>query len=168
MIKIAQDTVSQNFAVLVSKFETIRETFKVASQVQRILAKSGVTTVSVTKQGVEVEFVSYDDTVSSDNVLWALVDSFNVGPGYWDNFGIYIEYQNGDVVVQTNKDGSTIKINHKNAHKLREDEEFPYNFAGGLQFAQFMRDTVRIDVPCGHAPAREVAQDLQDLLDSLD
>lgn len=166
MIKITQNKESQNFVVTVS-FETSRETFKVSSQVQRILSKSGVATVSVTKQGFVVEFTSYNDNITVDDVLWILVDTFNVGYGFWDNFGIYIETILKQGVVQTNKDGSTIKMTHKNAHKLREDKEFPYNFTGGIQYFEIWCDTVRIDFPSTHVAALQVAQDLIELLDSL-
>lgn len=167
MIKITQNEESQNFVVSVVK-PTIKETWQVANRVARVLAKQGVTTVSVAKQGVvEVEFSSYNDEISADDVLWLLTDTFNVGYGYWDYLGFYIESDNDNGTIQTNKDGSCVKIMHKNSHKLRDNEEFPYTFAGGLQYFEIWRDTVRIDFPSSHNNALQVAQDLQNLLDSL-
>lgn len=165
MIKITQNEVTKNFTVTVSKFETIKETYQVASQVQRILAKSGVVSTSTKNGEFVVDFSSYNDNITVDNVLWLLVDGFNVG--YHDDLGIYIESLADGVSVATNKDGSTVKLKHKNAYKLRQDSEFPYTFAGGLQYFQIFQDTVRIDFPSSHINALQVAQDLLDLLDSL-
>lgn len=164
MIKITQNEVTKNFTVTVSKFETIKETYQVASQVQRILAKSGVVSTSTKNGEFVVDFSSYNDEITVDNVLWLLVD----GLGYWDYLGIYVEssFEN-NVSVATNKDGSTVKLKHKNAYKLRDNEEFPYTFDGGLQYFQIFQDTVRIDFPSSHINALQVAQDLLDLLDSL-
>lgn len=167
MIKIIQNEVTKNFEITVSKFETIKESFKVASQVQRILGKYGVVSVLPKNGGFELDFTSYNDNVSTDDVLWILVDSFNVGYGFWDNFGIYIESFADGVSVTTNKDGSCVKINHKNAYKLKDDDEFPYTFAGGLQYFQCFKDTVRIDFPSTHTAALKVCDELRDLLDSL-
>lgn len=167
MLKITQDAASQNFVVTVSKFETVKESFKIASQVSRLLSKHGVVSTSTKNGGFEVEFVSYNDNIKADDVLWILVDTFNVGYGFWDNFGIYIETILKQGVVQTNKDGSTVTTTHKNAYKLRQDSEFPFTFAGGLQYFQIFKDTVRIDFPSSHVSALQVAQDLIELLDSL-
>lgn len=162
MIKIKQDAVSTNFEITVV-LETIRESYKVASQVKRMLAKSGVATVSVAKQSVvSIEFVSYNDNVSLDDVMWLLVDNLN------DDLGIFTESCVDTVSVATNIDGSTIKVSHKNAYRLRDDDEFPYTFAGGLQYFQIFKDTVRIDFQSSHESALQIAQELLDLLDSLD
>lgn len=168
MLKITQDAASQNFVVTVSKFETVKESFKIASQVSRLLSKHGVVSTSTKNGGFEVEFVSYNDNIKADDVLWILVDAFNVGLGYWDYLGIYVETILKQGVVQTNKDGSTIKMTHKNAHKLREDKEFPYNFTGGIQYFEIWCDTVRVDFPSSHESALQIAQELLELLDSLD
>ena len=168
MIKITQDSVSKNFVVTVV-LSSIRETFKISSAVSRILAKQGVVSVSTSTKsgGFSIDFSSYNDETSIDNVIWLLTDNFNVGYGYWDNFGIFAETILKQGVVQTNKDGSCVKLTHKNAHKLRDDSEFPFTFAGGLQYFQCFKDTVRIDFPSSHINALQVAQDLQNLLDSL-
>lgn len=161
MIKIKQDAVSTNFEITVV-LSSIKETWKATSVVSRLLGKQGTTNISVTKQGVTIDFTSYNDNVSLDDVMWLLVDNLN------DDLGIFTESCVDTVSVATNIDGSTIKVSHKNAYRLRDDDEFPYTFAGGLQYFQIFKDTVRIDFQSSHESALQIAQELLDLLDSLD
>ena len=165
MIKITQNEVTKNFTVSVA-LETSRETYKITSQVARILAKSGVVSVSTKSGEFVIDFASYNDEITNDDVLWILIDKFNVGFGFWDYLGIFIESFNGSVA--TNKDGSCVKIMHKNAHKLREDKEFPFVFAGGLQYFEVFKDTIRLDFHTSHEVALQIYNDLIELLDSLD
>ena len=160
MIKIKQDTVSQNFTVSVA-LETSRETFKVASQVQRILAKHGVTNVTVAKQNVVVEFVSFNEDFSADTVLWIIYRIFG------EEHGVEIITKVTDGVVTTSDDSSTIELNHKNAHKLKEIEDFPFLFAEGTLYFNVFRDSIRIDIPHNHRNTMKYTEELLDLLNSF-
>lgn len=162
MIKITQNAASQNFVVSVA-LETSRETYQVATRVARTLAKQGVATVSVAKQGFVVEFTSYNDNITVDDVLDLVVSVI-------DN-DAFIETKFQDNQILTNMHSSTITVNHRNCRAFWQND-MHYNL-GGVKFIQFFErvgdiDTLRIDFSVSHESALQIAQDLQDLLDSLD
>lgn len=159
MIKIYQDVVTKKFKVVVT--EEARIAYQTAARVARVLSKHGVTNVSVAKQNVVVEFVSFNEDFSADTVLWIIYRIFG------EEHGVEIITKVTDGVVTTSDDSSTIELNHKNAHKLKEIEDFPFLFAEGTLYFNVFRDSIRIDIPHNHRNTMKYTEELLDLLNSF-
>lgn len=164
MIKIIQDLNNQNYIIEVSNFNTQHDNYKNALRVKNILNKHGKSNILMNKGIISVKFVSYNDNISADDILLILFNGFNVG--CLDYLGIQYESYVNNGLVATNKYGSIIKLHHKNAYKLLDDEELIFTLVDGLRYFNIHQDLVHIKTTNSHVDALLIMNTLFNLLES--